>query len=612
MTELERAATIARMGIFSIELNATDALLYLEEKAKSFFGKDAAAVEAAKWLSSLQNTALVQTRAVQCVGMHKPVPFDDIYQPTSLMIKGVPQKKQETYAYETNASRSIVASRVSSYRAVNVENFLTSPDDAVIFAGPGWGKSTFLHYIFRRFLDSSNAFPMLITLRRPTAVDDLNRFVETVEKIAKRRKDHEILLLVDGYDEIGLSQQRLVSEALLCFQGYKVGKFYLTCREYYDVINLNVPEVRIGGFSLEEKHKFVTAFLKAFESGLDAKKVVNELEERGFGDFLTHPLLLALACIVKTSTDRVQPRSALRLLERAIEVLSERWDASKGLVRATATSLDGRDRIQMLKRLAYVASSSSLPKNRAEVEAQKQIDLLNIDKVDARKALLETAKFYGILVPTEDGWEFVHRTVHDYLAASYWVETGGFASVKKYQWTARTAYAACLTQDATKIFQAALQAPDGLPAVAEMLSNAAPMDAKKVAESLRTYFSKPGCSSVMSKAESGVYTVTLATDFISGASSRLLDRLVEEYSKTRTPVTDAIAAYCLVELKDRGIKLDYVTYEALKTGFQNEKLVLHVQGVGSVEIAEMNPAAGKVPTLLASSKKAIGSNRTHS
>jgi hypothetical protein len=237
---------------------------------------------------------------------------------------------------------------------------------------------------------------------------------------------------------------------------------------------------------------------------------------------------------------------------------------------------------------------------------------LNIDKVDARKALLETAKFYGILVPTEDGWEFVHRTVHDYLAASYWVETGGFASVKKYQWTARTAYAACLSQDATKIFQAALQAPDGLPTVAEMLSNAAPMDAKKVAESLRTYFSKPGCSSVMSKEESGVYTVTLATDFISGASSRLLDRLVEEYSKTRTPVTDAIAAYSLVELKDRGIKLDYVTYEALKTGFRNEKLVLHVQGVGSVELAEMNPAAGKVPTLLASSKKAIGSNRMHS
>jgi hypothetical protein len=154
-------------------------------------------------------------------------------------------------------------------------------------------------------VDSSNAFPVLITLRRPTAVDDLNRFVETVEKTARRRKGHILLLLVDGYDEVSLSQQRLVSEALLRFQGFKVGKFYLTCREYYDVANLAVPEVRIGGFSSEEKYKFVAGFLKAFESKLKAKDVVDELEERGFGDFLSHPLLLALACIVKTSPSSV-------------------------------------------------------------------------------------------------------------------------------------------------------------------------------------------------------------------------------------------------------------------------------------------------------------------
>jgi hypothetical protein len=69
-------------------------------EGQGLFGKDFASLEAASWLSGLQNTALTQTRAVQCVGMHKPVPFDDIYQPTTLVIKGVPQKRQETYAYE--------------------------------------------------------------------------------------------------------------------------------------------------------------------------------------------------------------------------------------------------------------------------------------------------------------------------------------------------------------------------------------------------------------------------------------------------------------------------------------------------------------------------------
>jgi hypothetical protein len=411
--------------------------------------------------------------------------------------------------------------------------------------------------------------------------------------------------LADGYDEITLSQQRLVSEALLRFQGFKVGKFYLTCREYYDVVNLAVPEVRIGGFKLQEKYKFVTAFLKAFESTLDPKQVVDELEERGFGDFLTHPLLLALACIVKTSPSSVQPRSALRLLERAIEVLSERWDAGKGLVRETATPLDGRDRIQVLKRIAFIATSNSLPKSRVEAAAQAQIDLLNLDKVNARQALLETAKFYGILVPMEDGWEFVHRTVHDFLAASYWVETGGFAAIKKHDWTARTAYAACLTQDATDIFTAALEAPDGLPVVAEMLSNGAPMNLKIVAHALRKYFSQPGRTTILSEPGSAIFTASLSSDFIRSAGTRVLDRLVEEYSKNRSAVGDSIVAYCLLELRERRLTLDHVTYDALKTGFREEHLVLQVPALGNIELAEMNPAAGKVPNLIASARKKI-------
>lgn len=595
------------MGGMSLKLDIGSALPYLEEKAKGLFGKDFATQEAVSWLTGLQNTALTHTRAVQCVGMHKPVPFDDIYQPTTLVIKGVPQKQQETYAYQDRVARSIVASRTLSYKPVNVEQFLASPEDAIIFAGPGWGKSTFLHYIYRRYVDSANVFPVLITLRRPTAVDDISRFVETVERIAKKHKESSLLLLVDGYDEITVAQQRLVSEALLRFQGFKVGKFYLTCREYYDVINLAAPEVRIGGFTIQEKYKFVSAFLKAFESTLDAKQVVDELEERGFGDFLSHPLLLALACIVKTSPSTVQPRSALRLLERAIEVLSERWDASKGLVRETATPLDGRDRIQVLKRIAFIATSSFIPKTRAESAAQAQIDLLNFNKVNARKALLETAKFYGILVPTEDGWEFVHRTVHDFLAASYWVETGGFAAVKKHNWTARTAYAACLTQDATDVFKGALQAPDGLPAVAEMLSNGAPLNVKVIAQTLRSYFTQSGRASVLSEAGSKIFTATLSSDFIRGAGTRVLDRLVEEYSKSRSLVSDILVAYCLLELRDRGLKLDHVSYDALKTGFQLEDFIFQVPGLGNVQLSEMNPASVIIPSLLAGAKKTIAS-----
>jgi hypothetical protein len=579
------------------------ALLYAEEKIKSFFGQDYASKEASSWLTGLQTTALAQTKSVKCLGMHKPVPFEDIYQPTSLVIKGTPLKRQETYVYQDRVSRSILECWRPRYRAINVEIFLKSPDDAIIFAGPGWGKTTFLHHIFRRFVKAQDVFPVLITLRRPTAVADLKRFVDTVEDVVKRRKGQQILLLVDGYDEIKLAQQKLVSEALLRFQGFKVGKFYLTCREYYDVINLAASEVHIGRFSIEEKYQFVRAFLSAYESTLNPKQVVDELEARGFGDFLSHPLLLALACIVKTGPMDVQPRSALRLLDRAIDVLSERWDrGDKGLIRRSTTPLDGLDRIQVLKRLAFIATTSFLPQSRAEALAQELIDLLNCGKVRADKVLLEIARFYGIIVPTEDGWEFVHRTVHDFLAASYWVETGGFASVERYEWSTRTAYAACLIEDATIIFEKALRAKDGLPVVVEMLSNGARMSPKAAASALLSYFSQPDRASIDRDSANHTVNASLSSEFIRAASSRLLERFVEQYSAKRSVVGDALIAYCLAELRERGAVLDYVTYDALKNGFRDEEFAFNVPGSGRFRIADLDPARETSNRLPASCK----------
>lgn len=574
----------------SVKLDAS-ALTYLGNKAKSLFGKDSASMDFAAWLEDLQSTAITQARSVKCVGMHKPIEFHSIYQPTSLVIRS-PLGTRDTYAHQDRVSRSIAASHAMAYKAINIEDFLSREDDAIIYAGPGWGKTTFLHYIYRRYVNSVDVYPLLITLKRPTAVDDLNRFVSSVGKIAKKQKQ-QVLLLVDGYDEIPLAQRKLVSEFLLRFQGLAVGKFYLTCREYYDVVNLSAPEVRVGGFTLKEKYKFVEAFLKAFESQLDPKGLVNELEERGFTDFLSHPLLLALACIVKTSPGTSEPRSALRLLERAIEVLRDRWDQSKGLAREASTPLDGRDRVQVLKRIAYTASSSYVPSGRAETTARAQIDLLNFDKVDPRTVLLETAQFYGILIPCDGGWEFVHRTVHDFLAALYWVETGAFASAKSHNWTARTAYAACLTQDATAIFKSALLADQGLPVVAEMLSNGAPIAVKPIAQALKDYFSKSRRVVVLSDPGRQPFTATLSSDFIRGSNTRLLDRLVEEYSTGRSDTTDAICAYCLLELKSRGQKLDFVSYEAVAAGF-TEDFTMQVPGVGRVIISEMNPGFTKI------------------
>lgn len=585
------------MGDSGLSINLGDSLPYLEQRFLEMIGKDAASKEATAWLSSLQTTAIVQARHVYCVGMHSPLPFESIYQPTRLRVRGADEaSNSESFYHHDEAIRSMLEGRRLLERSVSIDDFLASSDNAIIYSGPGWGKTTFLHHIFRFYTQSKTVLPILITLRRPSAVDDLERFADA--KIENKTKGR-ILLLVDGYDELSVHDRRRVSEALLKYQALQVGNFLLSCREYYQVFQLAAREVRIDGFTLEDKYRFVRAFLAAYGSKLDPKEVVDDFEARGFSEFLSHPLLLALACILKTSRASIQSESATRLLERALDVLCYRWDEQKGIDRPAETPLDGKDRIQVLKRIAYVAKSPHVLKSRAEELARKQLDLLTYDRVDAHKVLMEIARFYGILMPCDDGYEFVHRTLHDFLAAQYWVETGEFAKLTEYEWNARTAYAACRLHDATEIIEAALASKDGLPAIAEILSNSPSFDIPRISDAIIKYFSQPGQllhfdnsnpikTPSVPTAPTRV-TGSLKSDFIRLGSSRFLNRLIERCCSPRRNVTDIIAGYCVLEIFARGQKLEFITYQKVLESFGTDRFAFNLVGIGQVQLSFVNP-----------------------
>jgi hypothetical protein len=228
------AATMSLMGDSGLSINLGDSLPYLEQRFLEMIGKDAASKEAAAWLSNLQTTAIIQARHVYCVGMHAPLPFESIYQPTRLRVAGADEaSKSESFYHHDEAIRSMLEGRRLLERSVSTEDFLADSDNAIIYAGPGWGKTTFLHHIFRLYAQSKTVLPILITLRRPSAVDDLERLASS--KIENKTKGR-ILLLVDGYDELSVYDRRRVSEALLKYQALQVGNFLLSCREYYQVL----------------------------------------------------------------------------------------------------------------------------------------------------------------------------------------------------------------------------------------------------------------------------------------------------------------------------------------------------------------------------------------
>lgn len=590
------------MADSGITFNLGDSLPYLEQRFLELIGKDAESKELQAWFRRLQTTALTQAASVQCLGMRDPVPFLEIYQPTRLIVSPDQDTatSEESFHFDDKLSRSIRRARAFNEQVISVDEFLCRDQDALIRSGPGWGKTTLMHYIYRSALLNEDLLPVLITLRRPTAVDDLEKYVSASSKIQKTAHRACTLLLVDGYDEVSTEDQRRVSEALLSYQGERAGKFYLTCRDYYQVSQLNAPEVRIDAFSREDQVRFVDVFLRVYGCPNDSAAVVDELERRGFDEFLQHPLLLTLACIIRTSPMTAQPRSGLRLLQKALNVLCYQWDEQKKISRESSSPLEGEDRIRILANIAYRSTSPFVKQERAEETVRNQLALMRFDRIDARQVLMEIAKFYGILVPSEDGYEFVHRTIHDYLAAKQWVESGDFARATSYSWNARTAYAACITSDATDVLRKALDSPGGLPTAAEIISNAASFDMPTIAKALFTHFAEGGHvlehmrvsdPPLTGRPDPNLNRIVgqLDSDFVRWADSRFLDFIVEFCCNANTPVNNLLVAYAATELYQRRAKLSRQTYKKALAAYKTDKFTFVVPGARQAQLGFLNP-----------------------
>jgi hypothetical protein len=182
----------AQMGDSGATINVSaDAIEYGLQKFLGLFGKDSESKELADWFKGIQQTALSQTASVCCVGMRKPVPFDSIYQPNRVLVSPDEYDRldaESSFVHEDRVSRSIL--RGLKQKPITVEEFLKRDQDALIFGFPGWGKTTFLHHVFRLTIKQNDVLPVLISLRRPTAVRDLERYVERVR--AFRRNSTEL------------------------------------------------------------------------------------------------------------------------------------------------------------------------------------------------------------------------------------------------------------------------------------------------------------------------------------------------------------------------------------------------------------------------------------
>ncbi len=459
-------------------------------KITSFLGSASRFADLQTRLTHHTEHKVKQASFVQCIGMQKPLRLDAIYQSTRLRVAG---SADELIAFPSTDT-------------------LTLNHDCIVFASPGHGKTIFLHRAFLHLATNPKVIPVLITLRYAEDQELMRMLIAMIAEHLDEWKDElrkkkltprdstpplpadrksRLILLVDGYDELDSEERSALSSDLRQFSGLGVGHYILTCRSHYDIIDLIATHYSISPFSEKEAIAFSSEFLGAFGVETPAAQFIEELRDHGFADFVTNPLLLTLTCILKTGALKTLPRTSLGLIRRALDLLTFRWDEQRGIARESRLPLDGEDRIRCLMQIAFDSQDLAMSEGKVFASIDSFLKRYQGPRVNPSALLAELTQWYGVLVPAGNSqWVFVHKTLHDFLAARYWVESGQFTLRNMKKFDSRGAYACCLIPDATAFLRKALIRSADISGVIECLYNRPAFNERDIARIMMKHYEK--------------------------------------------------------------------------------------------------------------------------
>lgn len=574
---MKLAHTLPDGSSFSYEADITALVEGALDKIRKLFDKDAESVSLFDWLKRRTSQGADLASRVWVVGMRQPLPLALIYQPTRLQLP-----VSRTVVDETGRIWATLETQ-----DISVADFVGARVNSIITAGAGFGKTTFMHSLFTRLMGSDGATPLLFTLRESDDIAALEDFARYAEQLAQKLKGKRLFVLADGYDEISTSARRRVSALLNKLAVDNTANYVLSCRDHYDIYLLKARRVQIAEFTHEDQITFMEQYFQICERpDLDrtaSEAIHTDLNRRGLADLLKHPLLLTLACISKADTPGAELRGSADLIENALNALAFRWDQQKGGAREQATALNGQQRQAILRKLAYTFEIESVPERRATEVTRTELERFGFPDIEPLDVLREIAQFYGMFVQIKDKWGFVHRPIHDYLAAQHSVRNGLFAqhvAADSFALHSRTAYAAVLAEQLTtravlKILKRA-DREGVVRTIEEILLNDPSIDVAKVVRAMIVFLSQEPCDY-----ENDGWRLKcseLRDQFISAGGSRFLQDAVRVVCQQPGKYPDIFIAYAVGELMRRRIVLTWDTYAALLRRFENERMTFQVMG----------------------------------
>lgn len=384
------------------------------------------------------------------------------------------------------------------------------PSDPLIILGPaGSGKSTLLKYItfslshsrlhakIRHMHHIHHSFPILLYIREQVQaiknkpectlpelvqshVQDKGHLTIPVPWLERQLQKGKCLVMLDGLDEAPDKEDRKVVMEWVNRQimAYASNRFILTSRPhgYADAPLDNVATLIIEPFTPPQIKSFITQWYFVDElrrSGKDdpgthmrasegANKLLTRLDQKpSLLELAANPLLLTMITILH-STGSSLPDNRLDLYREIFQVLLYRRREAVGL----PSKLNVNQKLAVLQPLAcYMQQRRTI-----EIEQNRLNHLIASHLAQVSTTLTPTEFLKDIeqnsslLLEVSTGtWSFAHKTLQEYLAATYLKDRGKEKILLRHiqeEWWRETICFYCAQANATKLIQTCLAQAD--------------------------------------------------------------------------------------------------------------------------------------------------------
>lgn len=323
----------------------------------------------------------------------------------------------------------------------------------IILGGPGAGKTTTIKHICQALLtdeiEVKYQFPILIYLRDLTDSDsifsklksilgielatkeaDKNKSLDNIELrenyILSYLNSFNSIIILDGLDEVKPKRldafYREIKSLMLNLSSSLV---VLTSRSAsYNYHIENSTEYEICELSNKQINEFID---KWFLLESDASLFKKELFNSKFLDLSLRPLTLAHLCAIYEKTKKFydKPKS---IYKKLVRLLIEEWDEQRGIIRESKYAEFDNERIfEFLANFAYDLTIFYSNKIYSEEDFKKSYNRIyksyDLPHNENIKVIKELEEHNGIIIKSSyDSYEFVHKSMQEYLSAEFIVK----------------------------------------------------------------------------------------------------------------------------------------------------------------------------------------------